>query len=243
MEGQAGADLVGAPLRLNLLPQSSGRVAAARRRDQEPGREPGGDRQRRAQLLARLPRRARGAAVAAGLHRRETRLVQGGRLAPRHAGVAAVEDLRQGLHRQLQAPAETRHGRRLPARRRRDHPARRLDAVALRLRLRRRSRAARDAAGRGEEGRRMRFAVALLLGVATAHAQSGQAEFDAATALEAKGEYAQAADALEKLARERPDDPFADDALFEAATIAEERLGDPERAARLYDAVAKKYPS
>jgi outer membrane protein assembly factor BamD (BamD/ComL family) len=89
----------------------------------------------------------------------------------------------------------------------------------------------------------MRFAVALLLGVATAHAQSGQAEFDAATALEAKGEYALAADALEKLARERPDDPFADDALFEAATIAEERLADPERAQRLYDAVATRYPS
>lgn len=89
----------------------------------------------------------------------------------------------------------------------------------------------------------MRLAVALLLGVATAPAQPGQAEFEAATALEARGEYAQAAEALEKLARERPDDAFADDALFEAATIAEERLGDPERAARLYEAVATKYPS
>jgi TolA-binding protein len=90
----------------------------------------------------------------------------------------------------------------------------------------------------------VRLAAALALScVATAaFAQSGQAEFEAATALEGRGEYAQAADALEKLARERPDDAFADDALFEAATIAEEHLADPERAARLYGEVVSRYP-
>jgi TolA-binding protein len=71
----------------------------------------------------------------------------------------------------------------------------------------------------------------------------GQAEFEAAVAREANGDYAGAAAALEELARRRPDDAFADDALFEAATVAEERLGDPQRAARLYGELLTKYPS
>ena len=70
----------------------------------------------------------------------------------------------------------------------------------------------------------------------------GQAAFEAATALEAKSQYREAADALEKLAREQPDDTYAADALFEAAVIAEERLGSPARARELYEAVATKYP-
>lgn len=92
-----------------------------------------------------------------------------------------------------------------------------------------------------------RVLLLLLAALGTAHAQAGppegQRRFEAATALEARGEYAAAADALEQLGRERPDDPYADDALFEAALLAEERLADPARAARLYDAVATRYPT
>jgi tetratricopeptide (TPR) repeat protein len=70
-----------------------------------------------------------------------------------------------------------------------------------------------------------------------------QAEFEAATNLEAKGDFQGAARALEALAQAHPDDPFADDALFEAAVLAEERLADPARAAKLFTQVAEKYPS
>ncbi len=70
-----------------------------------------------------------------------------------------------------------------------------------------------------------------------------QAEFEAATNLEAKGDFAAAARSLEALAEAHPEDSFADDALFEAAVIAEERLADPARAARLFTKVAEAYPS
>jgi outer membrane protein assembly factor BamD (BamD/ComL family) len=73
-------------------------------------------------------------------------------------------------------------------------------------------------------------------------APSGQKEFEAAIQREATGDYAGAAQDLERLAREKPDDNFADDALFEAAVLAEERLSDPARAAKLYEEVATKYP-
>jgi TolA-binding protein len=87
-------------------------------------------------------------------------------------------------------------------------------------------------------------ALALVLLLAPlAYAQDGQHEFDAATQLEGRGQYGPAADALEKLGHGRPDDSYADDALFEAAVIAEEHLSDPARAARLYEEVATKYPS
>jgi TolA-binding protein len=77
-----------------------------------------------------------------------------------------------------------------------------------------------------------------------AHAQvTSQKRFEAATALEAKGQFAAAADALEKLGREAPADPFAADALYEAAVVAEERLADPARARALYELVATKYSS
>jgi tetratricopeptide (TPR) repeat protein len=87
------------------------------------------------------------------------------------------------------------------------------------------------------------IAGATTLARADAPVSPGQGEFEAATQLEAKGDYAAAADALEKLGRARPDDPFADDALFEAALISEEHLSDPTRAARLYEKVAHDYPS
>jgi TolA-binding protein len=82
----------------------------------------------------------------------------------------------------------------------------------------------------------------LLLLAAPSPSPAGQAAFEAAIRREAAGEYAGAAADLEQLARRQPGDPFADDALFEAAVLAEERLSDPARAARLYDEVATRYP-
>jgi TolA-binding protein len=70
-----------------------------------------------------------------------------------------------------------------------------------------------------------------------------QQRFEAATALEARGDYANAAAALEKLGHDSPDDSFAADALYEAAVVAEERLADPARARRLYEEVAARYPT
>ncbi len=78
---------------------------------------------------------------------------------------------------------------------------------------------------------------------AIALADSGQQQFAAATASEARGDYAGAAAALERLGHELPADSFAADALFEAAVVAEERLSDPARARRLYEEVAAKYPT
>ena len=54
---------------------------------------------------------------------------------------------------------------------------------------------------------------------AAAHADSAQQRFAAATALEAKGQFADAAAALEALGHEQPNDSFAPDALFEAAVL------------------------
>jgi tetratricopeptide (TPR) repeat protein len=92
---------------------------------------------------------------------------------------------------------------------------------------------------------RLAIAVALVLLAPTARAQvsDGQREFEAGTQLESRGDYAGAAAALEKLGLARPDDAYADDALFEAAVIAEEHLSDPARAQKLYDQVATKYPT
>jgi outer membrane protein assembly factor BamD (BamD/ComL family) len=85
-------------------------------------------------------------------------------------------------------------------------------------------------------------AVVVCSGVARAE-PAAQQRFAAATALEAKGQFAAAADALEQLGHDAPADPFAPDALFEAAVVADERLADPARARRLYAEVASKYPS
>jgi TolA-binding protein len=84
--------------------------------------------------------------------------------------------------------------------------------------------------------------IALLVLLVASPAPAGQRAFDAAIAREAGGDYRGAADALERLGHDQPDDPFADDALFEAAQLSEERLADPARAARLYAEVATKYP-
>ena len=87
------------------------------------------------------------------------------------------------------------------------------------------------------------LAALLVTGAVARAGTPGQTEFEAATTLESKGDYAGAANALEALARARPDDAFADDALFEAAVVCEERLNDPARAARLYEQVATRYAS
>lgn len=90
---------------------------------------------------------------------------------------------------------------------------------------------------------RCALAIAVVLVGGAARAQSSQQEFAAATALEARGQFAAAADALEQLGHARPGDAFAADALFEAAVLADERLAEPARARRLYDEVAAKYPT
>src|SRR5262249_19527331 len=95
---------------------------------------------------------------------------------------------------------------------------------------------------------RRALAIALVLAGGVARAQpaaltTSQREFEAATALEAKGQFREAAAALEKLARDKPGDSFAADALYEAAVVSEERLSDPARARALYDEVATKYAS
>jgi tetratricopeptide (TPR) repeat protein len=91
--------------------------------------------------------------------------------------------------------------------------------------------------------------LAAIIALAVLSASSGaaepsaaQREFEAATAREAAGDFAGAADALLALARARPDDPFAADAIFEAAVIAEEHLSDPARALALYREVLERYP-
>jgi TolA-binding protein len=90
---------------------------------------------------------------------------------------------------------------------------------------------------------RCAVAVAVVIAGGAALAETTQSAFEAATALEAKGEYAAAAAALESLGHARPTDSFAADALYEAAVVAEERLADPARAQKLYAEVAAKYPS
>lgn len=87
------------------------------------------------------------------------------------------------------------------------------------------------------------LATLLAAGLPARADEPGQKEFEAATALEGRGDYAGAAAALETLGRDQPQSSYADDALFEAAVIAEEHLSDPTRAARLYLAVATQYPS
>jgi TolA-binding protein len=76
---------------------------------------------------------------------------------------------------------------------------------------------------------------------ARAIADQGDAYY-AATALEEKGDHAGAVAAFLTLADADPDDPFADDALIEAARLCEEKLADPARAADLYERLVRDYP-
>ncbi len=75
-----------------------------------------------------------------------------------------------------------------------------------------------------------------------ARADSGADRFAAASAMRARGDDADAAAALVALADQLPADPLADDALFSAAQLYEEKLGDPARAAALYQRLLRDYP-
>jgi TolA-binding protein len=72
---------------------------------------------------------------------------------------------------------------------------------------------------------------------------SEEGAFYAATRLVEDGRPEDAAAAFVALADRAAEDPFADDALGEAARLYEERLRDPVRAAELYERLARDYPS
>jgi TolA-binding protein len=75
-------------------------------------------------------------------------------------------------------------------------------------------------------------------------AKSGdiEARFHRATDDMVRGHHARAARELVAIADEAPKHHFADDALFSAAQLYEERLGDPARAADLYRRLLDHYP-
>ncbi len=84
--------------------------------------------------------------------------------------------------------------------------------------------------------------LALVLAVAPSPSPSTAQLFDAAIKREAAGDLAVAATTLEALGRARPNDPYADDALFEAAQLYDERLDGPEHARQLYAEILARYP-
>lgn len=66
--------------------------------------------------------------------------------------------------------------------------------------------------------------------------------FARATERIADGDVRRAAEELAGLASDAPDSPLASDALFSAARLFEERLGEPARALALYDRLEQRYP-
>jgi TolA-binding protein len=85
--------------------------------------------------------------------------------------------------------------------------------------------------------------LALAAGAARGAPPPARAGYDAATAAARRGASAAAAAGFEAFARRYPDDPLADDALAQAAQLAEERLGEPARALALYRALLARYPN
>lgn len=87
-----------------------------------------------------------------------------------------------------------------------------------------------------------------LVATPSASAQEGsdpdelQTRFDRAALAMADGDYAAAATAFVALADAAPDSALADDALFTAAKLYEERLADPARARTLYTRLVDAYP-
>jgi len=75
-----------------------------------------------------------------------------------------------------------------------------------------------------------------------ARADPVQDRFAAAANLIAEDRDAEAAAALETLAREAPAHPLAPEALFSAAELHEEQLADPGRALELYQELGRRYP-
>ena len=94
------------------------------------------------------------------------------------------------------------------------------------------------------------LAVCLVAGwPALASAQDGGAgggaideRFARATERIADGDFRAAAEQLAALAEDAPDSALASDALFSAARLFEERLGQPARALALYDTLTRRYP-
>jgi TolA-binding protein len=72
-------------------------------------------------------------------------------------------------------------------------------------------------------------------------AQTDEQRFTEAGDLIARGEYANAAERLITLADTAPSGELADLALTKAAELFEHNLGDPQRAAELYERVARQY--
>lgn len=67
--------------------------------------------------------------------------------------------------------------------------------------------------------------------------------FGHAASAMAAGEHAAAAAAFLSLAEDAPEHALADDALFSAAKLIEERLADPARALAIYRRLLERYPS
>ncbi|MBL4637232.1 MAG: tetratricopeptide repeat protein [Kofleriaceae bacterium] len=84
--------------------------------------------------------------------------------------------------------------------------------------------------------------VALLLVSDLAHAESDTLLWSQATDHMGEGNDARAAELLQILSVEHPESPFADDALFLAAQLLEEKLSKPAQARVLYQKLTKDYP-
>jgi TolA-binding protein len=78
--------------------------------------------------------------------------------------------------------------------------------------------------------------------VSTARAGDPDDAFRRAAETMAAGDHAAAADAFEQIGRDYPDSSLADDALGKAAQLCEQRLGQIDRAIRLYQRVVDRYP-
>jgi hypothetical protein len=71
---------------------------------------------------------------------------------------------------------------------------------------------------------------------------SQETAFYAAIARAQQGQAAEAVAELDALVARAPDDLFADDAMFEAARLTEERLGDPLGAALRFETLCARHP-
>ena len=76
-----------------------------------------------------------------------------------------------------------------------------------------------------------------------AMAQSAEVLWTMATDEMASSQDSEALTLLKKLVLEHPRDPLVDDALFLAATLAEEKLGQPAEARALYQTLLKDFPN
>ncbi len=82
----------------------------------------------------------------------------------------------------------------------------------------------------------------LAIAPARARADAPADEFTAAISALSKGRFAEAANKFVALADANPEHRLADDALFAAGKLFEERLGKPQRAVAIYRRLLAKYP-